>query len=1470
MEQANGATKPKYHIPRIRKMMMVPCVWNAESQTSPNQKKLHGIASVPYYEYHNNGSICTIRFTEDWDRVGETIQEKIYSDGKYLPRIYEEQLEKGKELVKLSNKIIGKNLGEESVATLLKMHKELHDAWIAFDELNVPPWFFAGDQFQKRLHEETKKAAASTTDEEFTALVTSPTLSFSTEEELGILEAAKYIEEHDLNWAIKGSIDQARYKLPKEVTSKITALAEKYYWIPFGYDGPTVYDEEHYLQAIKEALAKGALKIKERISEIKRFERDTPKKQEKIIEKHGLSKKLAEQIKKTHTLALMTDQRKEFQFQSHVALDKVLSALAEKIGVEKIILKYVVLEEIENLKDKPKELKSLAEKRINGLFFTKTENGKREFIYGQKAQDMAKEMLSLGGEEAELKGTVASMGPKPKTIGPARIALTPKDASKIKEGEILVTNMTTPEYVPAMRKAAAIVTDEGGVTCHAAIVSRELNKPCIIATKNATISFKTGQVLEVDTKTGIVRAIKEEKALEMGLTKQQLLEFFENNKIDLQNAKASIFAADFVYSNYINSESVTGKEYSPTFVYHSGEANFYQLMPLNKVNSIAKAVFENIKNGNTSFEDFFGKSYKLEEEIDNDWKSVKDIDSLNYKDITELFEKIVSKGGEWWKYGIIGEDKGAVIEYEILPNNQKNRKITKVEAMQLVSILSHPKEQAIFTGERMLFYEMCKMTAGSNPLKKALENGNQKAFEHNKSFMKLFHDYYKEYFFAKTNFYDATPITVGAMLLDIKKAIKGKTTNYFEKEIKQMEKDRKNLLDKKASLLKKSKLTSEEKKLIDYSENLSIWLDHRKRAMMKQFYYLFVIQHELSKRTGSSYQKLADMTLAEMKEFLTKKGAFVAPDAEKRKGSTFCVYEKGLPTKFFYEKDAQELFETAKGKEYIGELKGSVACMAQGNGKVSGKARLVRDPSKDTFNDGEILITSMTRIEFVPLLKHAKAIVTNEGGVACHAAIVSRELKVPCITGTKNATSVINSGDEIELDTKTGVVRIISHDEESPAIKNNYKIVEGAETQKLVSKVKEIKWDYWLNRPYRPFSATVAWKGINEEYFARTGFKGMGANNYLYQESGIYCDKEFKKKGIKFFKEYFKKHKMKDITKNIASIHKSHLKKLQEITANNEMSIAQKTFEFAELIRDYMPFLWIIAPLEDYFDKRAAKLVPKYVTGDYSKFVGDISIPKKKNSYVLMQDELKKGAPLEEIRKKYGWMKSRDGFSDFYTIEDLQEIKKNYKEPEKHKVKIPKKLAPFTEELRELVFFRADRTDKYYEFWGATKPLLEDVSKSIKTSFAELADYDANSIIQGNPKKYSKNFCYVAIKNKYAILDQPILPELLKHDTTEIKGRTAFKGKASGIARIVTHSNDINKVKAGDILVAQMTFPSFIAAMQKAAAFVTDEGSITCHAAIIAREMKKPCIVGTKNATKILKDGDKIEVDADNGTVRKL
>jgi pyruvate,water dikinase len=68
--------------------------------------------------------------------------------------------------------------------------------------------------------------------------------------------------------------------------------------------------------------------------------------------------------------------------------------------------------------------------------------------------------------------------------------------------------MTRPEFVPLMKKAIAIVTDEGGITCHAAIVSRELKKPCIIGTKVATQVLKDGDMVEVDANSGIVRILK--------------------------------------------------------------------------------------------------------------------------------------------------------------------------------------------------------------------------------------------------------------------------------------------------------------------------------------------------------------------------------------------------------------------------------------------------------------------------------------------------------------------------------------------------------------------------------------------------------------------------------------------------------------------------------------------------------------------------------------------------------------------------------------------------------------------------------------------------------------------------------------------------------------------------------------------------------------------------------------------------
>jgi phosphoenolpyruvate synthase/pyruvate phosphate dikinase len=102
----------------------------------------------------------------------------------------------------------------------------------------------------------------------------------------------------------------------------------------------------------------------------------------------------------------------------------------------------------------------------------------------------------------------------------------------------------------------------------------------------------------------------------------------------------------------------------------------------------------------------------------------------------------------------------------------------------------------------------------------------------------------------------------------------------------------------------------------------------------------------------------------------------------------------------------------------------------------------------------------------------------------------------------------------------------------------------------------------------------------------------------------------------------------------------------------------------------------------------------------------------------------------------------------------------------------------------------------------------------------------------------------------------------------EFSGQVAFKGKVTGKVVLVSKREDMAKFKDGEIIVSPMTEPGYIPIMKKASAFITNEGGLLCHAAIVAREMKKPCIIGTKIATKVLKDGMTVEVDANTGLVK--
>ncbi len=123
------------------------------------------------------------------------------------------------------------------------------------------------------------------------------------------------------------------------------------------------------------------------------------------------------------------------------------------------------------------------------------------------------------------------------------------------------------------------------------------------------------------------------------------------------------------------------------------------------------------------------------------------------------------------------------------------------------------------------------------------------------------------------------------------------------------------------------------------------------------------------------------------------------------------------------------------------------------------------------------------------------------------------------------------------------------------------------------------------------------------------------------------------------------------------------------------------------------------------------------------------------------------------------------------------------------------------------------------------------------------------------------------LQNEIATTYKTLVDEKNKLGKRIIYGSIANKGKVRGIAKILNTYQDIYKVEKGDIIVTTMTSPEYTLAMEKAIGFITDEGGITCHAAILSREFNVPCVVGTINGTKEIKDGQIIELDAYNGKI---
>ncbi|MFH1292038.1 MAG: PEP-utilizing enzyme [bacterium] len=274
-------------------------------------------------------------------------------------------------------------------------------------------------------------------------------------------------------------------------------------WMPFMYTGP-VWSRDYFIDSLNGFLKEGVdpqVRLQE-VEDNKKELEDLQEKYHQDLEIHNQFKTLFEVAKR---FVYAKSYRKDAMYFSCYVIDQVLREIAKRTYLSVDQVRRVYPWEIEGLLKGQGPDQEIINQRKYAVQYS--DNQGRQTYEGDKAREFVKKIEFVEQETqtpSQILGDCASVG---KVRGLVKLINSPQDMAKMEPGNILVSYATSPDIMPAIKKSVAIVTDLGGIICHAAIVSRELRIPCVVGTKNATKVLKDGDLVEVDATHGIVRII---------------------------------------------------------------------------------------------------------------------------------------------------------------------------------------------------------------------------------------------------------------------------------------------------------------------------------------------------------------------------------------------------------------------------------------------------------------------------------------------------------------------------------------------------------------------------------------------------------------------------------------------------------------------------------------------------------------------------------------------------------------------------------------------------------------------------------------------------------------------------------------------------------------------------------------------------------------------------------------------------
>jgi len=1066
--------------------------------------------------------------------------------------------------------------------------------------------------------------------------------------------------------------------------------------------------------------------------------------------------------------------------------------------------------------------------------------GGNEYIecFGDEATEQWKSIdaLYLSQNAAEggdtIRGDSASKGV---VTGIVRVIATKSEFGKLAPGEILVTGMTRPEFVPLMKIAGGIVTDEGGITSHAAIVSRELNKPCVIGTKIATRMLKDGDLVEVDATHGTIRVLKPSRPALLSKMFTRAHSLFYISAWRTSNCER---AAEWLGENVAEVFYVREGESPDVDVWYS-EAN---------IEEYRNDIRAKIESDPTWFDTL---SSAFSSEWDKLMPFITKGEPLTIPELEAFYRHWVN----WWEPmaimmqipevpGLVKDiiDRAYALRAETQEYSDDGDRIYLAAAGKAypehkayLDVLlpsevfsgSLPSAEVLSTRQRGWFYT-CDRFAPISELAGALReweftledsvvlekiysrdttiimqelwgrlcsHGAEERFgkvpEAGPSIVHVMHD-------GSIEIWENTRATNRLMDAVLRK--NQEDSGYLPALLSQYE----GKLARLDTFWKRETLGSAD----ELSEYVSLAEDALNDFI--PYYYSAV-----DERTPHALRELA-LSMREKDEFFAKSDTLIrssllrlyphiagyetavlrseigdVPDIETlRDRRTHMTLTDGVDATIetISELSARHpdirLVQDATDGQAT-EISGQIAFA----GYAKGPARILRRRDQMVHvQEGDIIVSPMTTPDFLPAMQKAAAFVTDEGGITCHAGIVAREMKKPCVIGTKIATQVIGDGDIVEVQAETGVVRILERTARELPSSDDYVFTFASQGTSFLFE------DICCTSYMPPDSYELGHDGKVETYAAKATIESMGA----YGKSRTADD-------------------TRKVIKEIIEAHKAARGELDTYRSKAEFTrddTRQMFNRIHELFRHYYYF--------DFWNwEQAFRSAPEN------------------------EQDAENVALIGEYKNKF-----RADLDPICFTEDG------------YMPTLLKRICEVTGIARtDLDWYREEEV---YELFEGNN-VSSDIMDARKEAYALYKDREGNaSIRQGKDARgIIKSLTYTAVSGT------DTLQGVVAHGHGgKVRGRVSRIHRDYADPSVLKRS--VEHMHAGDILVSESTDPELIEAMRKSSAVITDVGGMLSHAAITCREFDIPCIVGTQTATRLLEEGELVELDLDTGSIRRI